>query len=145
MRSYTVVHHLWKDTDVRGLSSPGRFFMHFNGYDSGGFFDEMFDAQGEPRLAARLLFQRVAALGDGELRRYQQAAEQAFFRAGITFTVYGDEAGTERIFPFDIIPRIVTADEWDHIERGLRQRVYALNLFIDDIYHDQKILKDRVI
>jgi uncharacterized circularly permuted ATP-grasp superfamily protein len=119
--------------------------MLFEGYESDGFFDEMFDVQGEPRPAARLLFQRVAALGDGELRRYQQAAEQAFFRMGITFTVYGDEAGTERIFPFDIIPRIVTAEEWDRIERGLRQRVYALNLFIDDIYHDQKILKDGVI
>src|SRR2546421_2586157 len=119
--------------------------MLFDGYDSGGFFDEMFDVEGKPRPSARLLFQKVAALGDGELRRYQQAAEQAFFRMGITFTVYGDEAGTERIFPFDIIPRIVAAEEWDRIERGLRQRVHALNLFIDDIYHDQKILKDRVI
>jgi uncharacterized circularly permuted ATP-grasp superfamily protein len=119
--------------------------MHFEGYDTGGFFDEMFDAAGNPRPAARQLFQRIAALGEGELRRFQQAAEQAFFRMGITFTVYGDAAGTERIFPFDIIPRIVTAEEWDRIERGLRQRVYGLNLFIDDIYHDQKIIKDRII
>jgi uncharacterized circularly permuted ATP-grasp superfamily protein len=119
--------------------------MRFEGYETGGFFDEMFEGNGKPRPAASQLFQRIAALGEGELRRYQQAAEQAFFRMGITFTVYGDAAGTERIFPFDIIPRIVTAKEWDHIERGLRQRVQALDLFIDDIYHEQKILNDRVI
>jgi uncharacterized circularly permuted ATP-grasp superfamily protein len=64
---------------------------------------------------------------------------------GITFNVYGDEAGTEKIFPFDIIPRIVAADEWAQIDRGLRQRVHALNLFIDDIYHEQRILKEGVI
>ena len=64
---------------------------------------------------------------------------------GITFNVYGDTAGTERIFPFDLIPRIVPAPEWERIERGLKQRIHALNAFIDDIYHDQKILKDGVI
>src|SRR2546422_1618427 len=129
----------------RGLFGPGRFFMLFDGYELDGFYDEMFDADGAPRRSARSLFQRIASLDDGELKRYQQAAEQALFRMGITFNVYGDEAGTERIFPFDIIPRIVGADEWDVIERGLRQRVHALNLFIDDIYHDQKILKDGVV
>jgi len=119
--------------------------MLFDGYDTGGFQDEMFCADGTPRSCARLLFERIASVGDEELRRYQKAAEQALFRMGITFNVYGDEAGTEKIFPFDIIPRIVAADEWAQIERGLRQRVHALNLFINDIYHDQKILKDRVI
>ena len=64
---------------------------------------------------------------------------------GITFNVYGDSAGTERIFPFDLIPRIVRAEEWDWVERGLKQRIHALNEFIDDIYHDQKILKDKII
>jgi uncharacterized circularly permuted ATP-grasp superfamily protein len=119
--------------------------MLFDGYDTDGFQDEMFNADGTPRSCARLLFERIASVGDEELRRYQQAAEQAFFRMGITFNVYGDQAGTEKIFPFDIIPRIVAADEWAQIERGLRQRVHALNVFINDIYHDQKILKDRVI
>lgn len=119
--------------------------MLFEKYDTGSFYDEMFNPDGPPRPAARLLFQRIAALDSDELRRYQHAAEQALFRMGITFNVYGDAAGTERIFPFDIIPRIVGADEWSPIERGLRQRVHALNLFIDDIYHDQKILKDGVI
>src|SRR5262245_61413787 len=119
--------------------------MLFDGYETGGFYDEMFAADANPRACARLLFQRIAGLKDGELRLHQQAAEQALFRMGITFNVYGDEAGTERIFPFDIIPRIIAADEWSVIERGLRQRVHALNVFINDIYHDQKILKDRVI
>src|SRR5499426_398849 len=119
--------------------------MPFDIYNTDGFYDEMFQPDGTARPSARVLFQRIAALNDGELRRYQQAAEQALFRMGITFNVYGDEAGTEKIFPFDIIPRIVAADEWAQIERGLRQRVHALNVFINDIYHDQKILKDRVI
>jgi uncharacterized circularly permuted ATP-grasp superfamily protein len=119
--------------------------MLFDGYKIEGFYDEMFEADGTPRHSARSLFQRVAALDDGELKRYQYAAEQALFRMGITFNVYGDEAGTERIFPFDIIPRIVAADEWSRIDRGLRQRVHALNIFIDDVYHEQKILKDGVI
>jgi uncharacterized circularly permuted ATP-grasp superfamily protein len=64
---------------------------------------------------------------------------------GITFNVYGDSAGTERIFPFDLIPRIVRADEWDWIDRGLKQRIRSLNQFIYDIYHEKKILKDKVI
>ena len=108
--------------------------MPFDIYETDDFYDEMFQPDGTPRPSARVLFQRISALSDGELRRYQQAAEQALFRMGITFNVYGDEAGTEKIFPFDIIPRIVTAEEWNGIDRGLRQRVHALNLFIGDIY-----------
>jgi uncharacterized circularly permuted ATP-grasp superfamily protein len=119
--------------------------MVFKEYQTEGFYDEMFDADGTPRGAARLLFERITIVGDTELRRYQQAAEQALFRMGITFNVYGDAAGTEKIFPFDIIPRIVPAGEWMQIDQGLRQRVHALNIFINDIYHEQKILKDGVI
>ncbi len=85
-------------------------------------------------------------MSDGELLHRQQAAERALLNMGITFNVYGEGASTERIFPFDIIPRIVArAREWNGIERGLKQRIRALNCFIDDIYHDQKILKDGVI
>jgi uncharacterized circularly permuted ATP-grasp superfamily protein len=105
----------------------------------------MFNPDATPRPCARLLFERMTSVGEAELRRYQQAAEQALFRMGITFNVYGDAAGAEKIFPFDIIPRIVAAEEWTQIDRGLRQRVHALNLFINDIYHDQKILKDGLI
>src|SRR5262249_2396485 len=130
------------DEGVWEPMAPDAFFMPFDGYDTGGFHDEMFNPDGTPRACARLLFERITSVGDAELRRYQQAAEQALFRMGITFNVYGDEAGTEKIFPFDIIPRIVPADEWAQIDRGLRQRVHALNCFIDDIYHEQKILRD---
>src|SRR5262245_31552235 len=122
--------------------NPG---MQFSAYDTGGFYDEMFERDGQPRPHVKLLLETVESFADGQLLRYKHAAERLLLQMGITFNVYGDQAGTERIFPFDLIPRIVPADEWDHIERGLKQRVHALNAFIDDIYHDQKILKDRVI
>lgn len=114
--------------------------MTLSPYENDGFYDEMFDADSRPRVGAAALIQRIAALEEGELLRRQQAAEQALLNLGITFNVYGDEAGTERIFPFDIVPRIVDASDWSFIERGLKQRVQALNCFIDDIYHDQKII-----
>jgi uncharacterized circularly permuted ATP-grasp superfamily protein len=119
--------------------------IRFDAYDTGGFFDEMFLPGGQPRQGARLLEQKIESLSDGELLQRQQAAERALLHMGITFHVYGDSAGTERIFPFDIIPRIVGSAEWQWIERGLKQRVSALNLFINDIYHEQKIIKDKVI
>src|SRR5215813_1287728 len=119
--------------------------LKFDTYDTGRFFDEMFTPQGSPRPGAQLLQEKIDSLSDGELLQRQQAAERALLHMGITFNVYGEDAGTERIFPFDIIPRIIEATEWRWIERGLKQRVYALNLFIDDIYHQQKILKDKVI
>jgi uncharacterized circularly permuted ATP-grasp superfamily protein len=119
--------------------------MGFSGYDTDGCFDEMFDEHSRPRAAARPLVQFVETLPDGELLRRQQSAERALLHMGITFNVYGDSAGTERIFPFDLLPRIVAASEWDYIERGLKQRIRALNLFLDDIYHQQKIVRDGVI
>src|SRR3984893_5553096 len=119
--------------------------MRFEQYQTGPFFDEMFEPGCEPRAAARALVQLIEAMTDGELLRRQQAAERALLHMGITFNVYGDSAGTERIFPFDLVPRIVAAAEWNGIEQGLKQRIRALNLFIDDVYHGQKIIKDGVI
>ncbi len=119
--------------------------MHFESYETGGFHDEMFEADGSPRPHARLLIETIQGLSSGQLLRYQDAADRLLLQMGITFNVYGDLAGTERIFPFDLVPRIVPAVEWERIERGLRQRIHALNEFIDDIYHDQKILKDKII
>ncbi|HEY7220484.1 MAG TPA: circularly permuted type 2 ATP-grasp protein [Candidatus Binatia bacterium] len=119
--------------------------MLFAAYETGNFHDEMFLADGTPRSGGRLLSERIEALPDGELLARQAAAERLLLQNGITFNVYSDSAATEKIFPFDIIPRIVEAAEWDWIEKGLKQRVYALNLFIDDIYHEQKILKDKII
>jgi uncharacterized circularly permuted ATP-grasp superfamily protein len=119
--------------------------MKFADYQTDECFDEMFDEHAQPRAAARPLIHVMETLPDGELLRRQQSAERALLHMGITFNVYGDTAGTERIFPFDLVPRIVGASEWDYIERGLKQRIRALNLFLDDIYHDQKIVRDGVI
>jgi len=119
--------------------------MRFNSYETDNFYDEMFVANSTPRPGAQLLKERIESLPDGELLARQAAAERLLLQNGITFNVYTDSAATEKIFPFDIIPRIVEADEWDTIEKGLKQRVYALNLFIDDIYHQQKIVKNKVV
>jgi uncharacterized circularly permuted ATP-grasp superfamily protein len=119
--------------------------MDFASYQTGGFYDEMFESDGHSRPHARLLLETIESLSDGQLLRYKHAAERLLLQLGITFNVYGDSAGTERIFPFDLIPRIIPAAEWQRIERGLQQRIHALNAFIGDIYHEQKILKDGVI
>ena len=119
--------------------------MTFAQYDPEEFFDEMFVRAGSPRAAAHALTQVIDALPPGEIERRQRSAERALMAMGITFNVYGEDEGTERIFPFDLIPRIVSAAEWRTIERGLKQRIHALNLFIDDIYHDRRILEAGVI
>ena len=119
--------------------------MQIDNYETGGFYDEMFDQAGQPRPEAKLLLETIGSLGDGQLQRCQQAAERILVQLGITFNVYGDSAGTERPFPFDLVPRIVRTEEWDWIERGLKQRIHALNQFIDDIYHNQRIIKDGII
>ncbi|HWC95141.1 MAG TPA: circularly permuted type 2 ATP-grasp protein [Candidatus Sulfopaludibacter sp.] len=119
--------------------------MQFSSYETQGFYDEMFEADGRPRGHVQLLLDTIQNLSDGQLLRYKHAAERLLLQMGITFNVYGDSAGTERIFPFDLVPRIIPSAEWDYIERGLKQRIHALNAFLDDVYHDQKILKDGTI
>jgi uncharacterized circularly permuted ATP-grasp superfamily protein len=119
--------------------------MKFSSYDPGEFYDELFEGIGQPRQGSALLLRKFASLAEGELKSRQQAAERVILNMGMTFGVYGGDAGQEQVFPFDIVPRIVTASEWSHIESGLHQRIRALNCFLDDIYHDQKILKDGVI
>ena len=108
-------------------------------------FDEMFDADGAIRLHYQALFNELTTLPPEEIRRRKQSADASFLMQGITFTVYGREEGTERIFPYDLIPRLVTGEEWDRIERGLTQRITALNLFLHDVYNDQKILAQGVV
>ena len=125
--------------------NPSENRLHFRDYDTVGFYDELIDEQGRPRTGAELLLRRIEELPDGELLQRQQMAERSLFRMGITFAVYGDDRGVEKIWPFDLIPRIVAAAEWERLERGLKQRIRALNLFIDDVYHDQQIIKDGVI
>ncbi|ERT04932.1 A circularly permuted ATPgrasp family protein [Lyngbya aestuarii BL J] len=119
--------------------------MRFDSYEPGDFYDEMFIAKGEPRLEAKLLIERINSLSPGELTLRQQAAQAALIKLGATFNVYGDHQGTERVFPFDIVPRIVSASEWNWLEKGLKQRIHALNLFIADIYSEQKIIKDGIM
>jgi uncharacterized circularly permuted ATP-grasp superfamily protein len=117
----------------------------FGTYDPGDYFDELIDADGTPRPGARLLVEKIESLPNGDLAMRQKAAEALLLKMGITFNVYGRDEGTEKIFPFDIIPRIVPSEDWWQIENGLKQRIFALNAFIQDIYNDKKILKDKVI
>ncbi len=115
-----------------------------DGYDKGAFFCELMDcATHDPALA--LIAKRLSEMDPAELRRRADIAEVELFNQGITFTVYSDKDAIDRILPFDLIPRVLTAKEWDHLERGVRQRVAALNAFIHDVYHGQKILKDGVV
>jgi uncharacterized circularly permuted ATP-grasp superfamily protein len=108
-------------------------------------YDEMRTASGELRPHYRALAETLASLPANELQRRKQSADLSFLTQGITFTVYGREEGTERIFPYDMLPRLITAAEWDRIERGLTQRITALNLFLRDIYSEAKILADKAI
>jgi uncharacterized circularly permuted ATP-grasp superfamily protein len=108
-------------------------------------YDEMFDAQGVPRPHYHTLYERLLDIPLSELRCRQQATDRAFLNQGITFTVYGDDQGTERIFPCDLLPRILPRAEWDYLERGLSQRIRALNLFLKDIYHDGRILSEGIV
>ncbi|MDX1951606.1 MAG: circularly permuted type 2 ATP-grasp protein [Verrucomicrobiota bacterium] len=119
--------------------------MNFNGYQLDGCFDEIFNEGGRPRSAARHLVRNIEKLPDGELFNRQAAADRALIQMGITFNVYGQSEGVEKTLPFDLVPRIISGSEWDRFERGLKQRIQALNLFIDDLYHEQKIIKDKVV
>ena len=129
------------DTDVSDRSGAETLRQ----YELNGAYDEMFRAADHPRKQYRHLYNLLLSLGPGELRRSKHEADQSFFNQGITFTVYGHDKGTERIFPHDLLPRIITAAEWERIERGLTQRITALNLFLKDIYHEGKIIEDGVV
>ncbi len=117
----------------------------FDHYELDAAFDEMFERPGVPRPAYAGLFQRLLELPTEELEHRQQMADASFLNQGITFTVYGQEEGTERIFPYDLLPRILSRNEWDTVDRGLKQRIHALNLFLEDVYHDGAIFKAGLI
>lgn len=123
--------------------------ISFRGYDpeSDHCHDEVFRGPGQPWPWAEDLIQALEALPPGELQRRQSASDALLLERGITFTVYNDEAGgsTERIFPFDVLPRVITSKEWGRLERGLHQRITALNLFLDDIYGEQHCLRDGIV
>jgi uncharacterized circularly permuted ATP-grasp superfamily protein len=117
----------------------------FADYDCRSFFDEVFEPGGEPRLHYAEIVRRLQSYGAAEFQRRRALADLTFRNQGITFTVYGDESGTERTFPFDLFPRVIPAAEWETLEAGLIQRVKALNAFLDDVYHEGRILADGVI
>jgi uncharacterized circularly permuted ATP-grasp superfamily protein len=129
------------DTDAPDHSASEAFRR----YEFNGSYDEMFRSTDLPRKQYRPLYTQLLNLGADELRRSKQEADQSFFNQGITFTVYGSEKGTERIFPHDLLPRIITAAEWETIERGLTQRITALNLFLKDVYHEARIIEEGVV
>src|SRR5450432_907445 len=117
----------------------------FRNYQLDGAYDEMFEAPGVPRPHYQALFQTLLELPPEEMRKSQQAADLSFLHQGITFTVYGNDEGTERVFPNDLLPRIIPHHEWRKIETGLTQRIAALNLFLEDVYHNGRILADGIV
>ena len=122
--------------------SGRRAIQDWAAYDAGAFHDELIGPEGQPRAAAGTLAAHLAALSGRMLKSRQEAADRAIMEMGITFTVYSEGENIDRAWPFDIIPRIIPAREWAEIDRGLRQRLTALNMFIDDLYHEQRILAD---
>jgi uncharacterized circularly permuted ATP-grasp superfamily protein len=117
----------------------------FDQYQLDGAWDEMLEPDGAVRPQYQHLYQALRQLPAEELNRRQEIADQSFLHQGITFTVYGRDEGTEKIFPNDLLPRILTSEEWSRVERGLTQRIIALNLFLKDLYHEGRILNDGVV
>ncbi len=117
----------------------------FKTYDPEGFYDELIDQDGKPRPGVQLLVDKIESLPKDDLKQRQKEAEALLLKMGITFNVYGQDQGTEKIFPFDLIPRIIPDTDWQRIEAGLKQRIFALNEFLQDVYNDKKILKDKIV
>ncbi|MFN8527273.1 MAG: circularly permuted type 2 ATP-grasp protein [Anaerolineae bacterium] len=127
-------------------SSTKAFSAPFANYMiDAGCYDEMFHDDGGSRSHYKTLYERLLDLTAEELRFRQSAADLSFLHQGVTFTVYGHEEGTEKIFPYDLLPRIIPSVEWQTVEKGLAQRITALNMFLHDIYHAGKIISDRVV
>ncbi len=129
-------------THLGGGTQPREALLH---YDPEGFWDEMLEAPGRVRAHYAPLARRLATLDPAEVARRQRAAELSFQARGITFAVNQGAEGVEKIMPFDLVPRLIRPSEWRVIERGLEQRVRALNLFLDDLYHGQRILESGVV
>ncbi len=119
--------------------------IDFDKYETIGFHDEMFDNSGNARAHYELFQARLQEIGWSKLNFLQHSTDRAQLSMGMTFNVYSDNQGVERILHLDIIPRIITGEDWDLLEKGLSQRITALNMFVNDIYNEQKILKDRVL
>src|SRR6056297_3938092 len=116
--------------------------MDLNDYKVSEFYDELVTPSGRPRAASRALWKYLKSLDAEEISERKLACEVAALVAGITFRVYFEDTGVDRAMPFDLIPRVIALREWQGIEAGLKQRVKALNCFIDDLYNDQEIIRD---
>jgi uncharacterized circularly permuted ATP-grasp superfamily protein len=114
-------------------------------YDQAGFYDELFGGREQSAPHAALIRERLAALAFDDIHRRSEDAARELYNLGITFLVYSEQEAIDRILPFDVIPRVISAREWTHLEAGIVQRVTALNLFLRDIYHERKIIRDGVI
>jgi len=119
--------------------------IDWKAYDPAPFYDELIARQGTPRPAAKTLTDYLAGLGADEIQARKKAAELAIIEMGISFTVYSEGENIDRAWPFDIIPRVIPRKEWQRIEAGLVQRLTALNLFIQDLYNEQRIVRDKVL
>ena len=109
------------------------------------FYDELVNSDGEPRNAAVALFNYLASLSGDELAARKKSADLAIRQMGITFSVYSEKGNIDREWPFDIVPRVIQSSEWNHVHKGLEQRLKALNCFIDDLYNGQGIIKDGIV
>jgi uncharacterized circularly permuted ATP-grasp superfamily protein len=118
--------------------------IDWNQYETGDFYDELISSKGNPRLASRTLLKYLGSITSEELQERKAAAELAIMTMGISFTIYSEGANIDRAWPFDIIPRLIPRKEWERTAEGLRQRAEALNLFIDDLYHEQHIVEDEI-
>ncbi|WP_455324947.1 circularly permuted type 2 ATP-grasp protein [Marinagarivorans algicola] len=119
--------------------------QYWKEYDSSGFYDELMSARGNARLPAKKLVSYLKSLTPEDIAARRMAADATIQAMGVSFTVYTDEGNIDRAWPLDIIPRVIAKKQWDIAEQGLAQRLQALNMFIDDLYHDQKIIKDGII
>ena len=132
------------ETSQSSLFSGSEGLRHpmLRNYSLDHVYDEMFTGKGETREHYCKLLEMFAHMPEEEIERCKKAADLSFLTQGITFTVYGQEQGTERVFPYDVLPRIISNTEWSHIERGLIQRISALNMFLHDVYNEGRILAD---
>jgi uncharacterized circularly permuted ATP-grasp superfamily protein len=128
---------------LRGPQPEETLFEGYKPHSSA--WDEMFQASGDPHPHCQALFERLGRLPKADFQERRQGADMTFMNHGVTFSVYSDRRGVEKIFPFDLLPRPVAAAEWTRVEKGLLQRIQALNLFLHDVYHRQQILRDGVI
>ena len=119
--------------------------INWKEYSSADFFDELLGPTATPRKAAGKLIAHLRTLSEEDLASRKLAAEATVKEMGVSFTVYSDSGNIDRAWPFDIIPRTIAARQWERAAAGLKQRLQALNMFINDLYHEQKIIKDKVI